>query len=243
MTQQRGKYIVFEGAGGGGKSTILKLMTEELLREGRQVVVTREPGGCPQAEEIRKQLLDINQLNQRSVEEEVMLFYKAREYNMMEVVVPALEAGAVVLKDRDYMSTIMFQGVRGVGRELLLGWHREWYEKLGFTRPDLRLVLVVNPEEAWRRRQGDGSKGDGFDELKKQFALDVATAYGAEMMDVVWGRGLFYRETRGINANMPIEEVLKEVRGEVKNCLESRVFAEGEIGNWRRGGIERGISL
>jgi dTMP kinase len=232
-----GKQIVFEGPGGSGKSTVMAIIAGILRSEGGEVVETREPGGCPRAEEIRRLLLDKEEMERRTVEQEVGLFYEARYCSMMEVVKPALERGAIVLQDRDYMSTSMYQAARGGSRELVMRVHRQMFEEMGLWRPDLRLVLLVEAEEAMRRRREAGSGGDAFDEKEVEFQLAVARAYGAEMMDVAHGKGLFRRETRGINANMPLDMVVLEAMREVRRCLGEEQLREGEL--FCGGGAER----
>lgn len=232
-----GKQIVFEGTGGSGKSTVKNILAMVLKVDGREVVETREPGGCARAEEIRRLLLDKVEMERRTVEEEVGLFYEARYCNMMEVVKPALERGAIVFQDRDYMSTFMYQVARGISRELVMRVHHQMFEEMGLWRPDLRLVLLVEAEEAMRRRREVGSGGDAFDEREREFQLAVAHAYGAEMMDVVHGRGLFRGETRAIDANLPVEMVVAEAMREVGMCLGEEMLREGEL--FCGGGRER----
>lgn len=224
-----GKQVDFEGPGGSGKSTVMARVAEILQSEGKDVVVTREPGGCVRAEEIRRLLLDKEEMARRTVEEEVELFYEARYCNMMEVVRPALERGAVVLQDRDYMSTFMYQVARGVSRDLVMKVHRQMFEEMGLWKPDLRLVFLVDAAEAMRRRREAGSGGDAFDEKEEEFLLAVARGYGAEMLDVARGRGLFWRETRVVDANLPLEMVVTEVYREVRRCLNGEVLQEGEM--------------
>jgi dTMP kinase len=224
-----GKQVVFEGPGGSGKSTVIARVAEILRSEGKDVVVTREPGGCARAEEIRRLLLDKEEMARRTVEEEVELFYEARCCNMMEVVRPALERGAVVLQDRDYMSTFVYQVARGVSRELVMKVHRQMFEDMGLWRPNLRLVFLVDAEEAMRRRREAGSGGDAFDEIEAGFLLAVARGYGEEMLEVVRGKGLFWRETRAIDANLPLEMVVVEAMREVRICLGEEQLREGEL--------------
>ena len=107
-------FITFEGIEGCGKTTQLQLLASRLEGRGHRVTITREPGGCPIADQIRSILLDAEN---RSIVPlaELFLYAAARAQHVSEVVAPALEAGRIVLCDRFTDATIAYQGY---GREL-----------------------------------------------------------------------------------------------------------------------------
>jgi dTMP kinase len=103
-----GLFITYEGGEGCGKTTQIKLFKEYLESEGNEVVLTREPGGCPLADKIRAMLLDPDHTNM-SNKTEFFLFMAGRAQHVQEVIAPALAAGKTVLCDRYYDSTAVYQ--------------------------------------------------------------------------------------------------------------------------------------
>lgn len=133
-----GFFITFEGIEGCGKSTQVRLAAEHLSRAGYEVVVTREPGGCPIADAIRAILLDARN-NAMVPMTELLLYAAARAQHVAEVIEPALSVGKIVLCDRFTDSTLSYQGF---GRQL----DRELIARLntlaaGSIRPDLTVLL------------------------------------------------------------------------------------------------------
>lgn len=110
-------FITFEGPEGSGKTTLIGKLAESLRAQGRDVVVTREPGAGPFGSEIRRLLLESGELPPTS---ELFLFLADRACHVAQIVRPALERGAIVLCDRYTDSTLAYQGYgRGFDRELL----------------------------------------------------------------------------------------------------------------------------
>lgn len=131
-------FITFEGIEGSGKSTQIRLLHEALLADGRQVVLTREPGGCPVADRIRAVLLDAANREMAPMTE-LMLYAAARAQHLTEVVRPALQAGKIVLCDRFSDATRAYQAFgRGLNRETV-----ELLNRLacGDLAPDLTVLL------------------------------------------------------------------------------------------------------
>ncbi|HBT82298.1 MAG: dTMP kinase [Desulfuromonadales bacterium GWD2_61_12] len=115
----RGLFITFEGIEGSGKTSQIRRLGERLLRLGQRVVVTREPGGCPIADDIRRILLhpDSSALVPRA---ELLLYAAARAQHVEEVIRPGLAGGAIVLCDRFTDATLAYQGGgRGLDRTLI----------------------------------------------------------------------------------------------------------------------------
>jgi len=133
-----GCFITFEGIEGCGKTTQIRLLAETLQRAGRQVTLTREPGGCPIADKIRAILLDAGNSSMTPLAE-LLLYAAARAQHISEVIVPALARGSIVLCDRFTDATVAYQGF---GRDL----DRAVINQLnllaaGSCRPDITLLL------------------------------------------------------------------------------------------------------
>jgi dTMP kinase len=153
-----GKFITLEGGEGGGKSTQAALLAQALRKAGFKVLLTREPGGTPRAEAIRKVLLS-GEAKQFGPLAEAVLFYAARESHLELSIRPALESGAWVVCDRFSDSTRAYQGAAGgVSRSII-----EVFEStvVGTTRPDLTLIFDVAPEVGLQRAAERQSKAAG----------------------------------------------------------------------------------
>jgi dTMP kinase len=172
----RGRFITFEGGEGVGKSTQIARLAEWLRSSGREVVLTREPGGTPRAEQLRRMLLE---RGQEPMPEscELLLMFAARATHLENLVLPALGRGAWVLCDRFTDATYAYQGGgRGVpeGRidalaDLVHG---------GFE-PDLTVLLDAPVETGMARaHQRNGHEGpDRFETERHEFFERVRTAY------------------------------------------------------------------
>jgi len=141
-------FITFEGIEGCGKTTQLRLLTQQLRHLGRDVVTTREPGGCPIADAIRNILLDPGNHN-LAARAELLLYAAARAQHIDEVIRPALRDGKMVLCDRFTDATIAYQGYgRGLDRELIASLNA--LASAG-TMPDLTILLDMPAEEGLQR--------------------------------------------------------------------------------------------
>jgi dTMP kinase len=139
---QRGKFITFEGLDGTGKSTQLRKLATALRHVGYKVVETREPGGTPTGENIRRLLLDSKTESLSSLAEMALMF-ASRAQHIAEVIQPALEHGQIVLCDRFTDSTEAYQGYgRKLGSENVLKLHRIL---CGDLQPDLTILLDSDP--------------------------------------------------------------------------------------------------
>jgi len=137
-----GRFITFEGGEGAGKSTQIRRLAGRLREGGRAVVITREPGGTPLAEGIRKVLLG-GMAKALGSEAEALLFAAARADHVDRLIRPALARGDFVLSDRFIDSTHAYQGgAGGVDEELLVALDRL---AIGRTRPDLTVILDIPP--------------------------------------------------------------------------------------------------
>lgn len=171
-----GRLIAFEGVEGSGKSTQLELLRRVLEGRGREVVVTREPGGTPAGERVRAVLLDPEaELHPRA---EALLFAAARAELVEAVIRPALERGAVVLCDRYLDSSLAYQGAgRGLGQSPVEEVNRF---ATGGLLPDLVVLLDLDPASGLRRRGGQLDRIEaqdlGFHQRVRQAFRDLAAA-------------------------------------------------------------------
>jgi dTMP kinase len=160
-----GRFITLEGGEGVGKSTQLKRLAEALRGRGLEVVETREPGGSPGAEAIRRLLLE-GEAERWTPEAEALLFAAARADHVARTIRPALDRGAWVLCDRFLDSSIAYQGAAGgVGVEAIRRLHE--IGSHGFL-PDRTLLLELPQGVAARRLDARGgadrmeAKGDAY---------------------------------------------------------------------------------
>jgi len=172
---ERGKFITIEGTEGVGKSTNLAIVRDWLLARGLDVIVTREPGGTPLAEQIRGLLLSKREepVDQTA---ELLLVFAARAQHLSQVINPALARGAWVLSDRFTDATYAYQGGgRGLSTEII-----EQLEKLvqGDLRPDLTLILDICVELGLKRARQRGEL-DRFEIEEIDFYEKVRLAYHA----------------------------------------------------------------
>lgn len=191
----RGKFITFEGLDGAGKSTFIPLAKEALVRLGRDVVLSREPGGTAIGEKIRGLLLDPE--SRLSAKTEALLVFAARQQHLQEVIWPALEAGQIVLCDRFTDSTFAYQGGgRGLAMDALAQLE-QWVQ--GPFQPDLTLLFDVDESLGQARLKKDRSL-DRFEQEAAEFHRRVRQAYRE--------RSLTYtHRIRLIDASRPMDEI------------------------------------
>lgn len=157
MPPPRGMFITFEGLDGCGKTTQLGRLRETLERRGRDVFLTREPGGSEIGERIRSILLD-SRTSGLSSFCELALMFADRAQHIEEVIKPALLAGRIVLCDRYTDSTEAYQGYgRELGSQLVLSLHRELCHDLW---PDLTLLLQSSLESSIARARNRNQRSD-----------------------------------------------------------------------------------
>jgi dTMP kinase len=166
---RRGKLITFEGIDGCGKSTQMRLLGQYLTERGVDVVPTREPGGTELGRKVRSALLDGGA---GSVEPlaELLLYAADRAQHVRRVILPALSLGKVVLSDRFYDATTVYQGyARGFDLELVNQLNEL---ATGGLKPDLTLLFDLDVEAGLKRtmRRGDGTgvTADGPDRLDQE---------------------------------------------------------------------------
>jgi len=170
----RGKFITFEGGEGSGKSTQLTRLADWLQGKGVAVVTTREPGGSPSAEVIRKLLVE-GAVDRWQPVTEVLLHYAARAEHIAHTVSPALEAGTWVLSDRYADSTIAYQGYgHGLNCDTIDSIHRV---VTGGLAPDLTLILDIPVEAGLERAHGRPHLEDRYERMGVAFHERVRAGF------------------------------------------------------------------
>lgn len=181
---ERGRFITFEGGEGTGKSTQIGGLSERLRARGLEVVQTREPGGTPGAEIIRRAVMS-GKVAALGPFAEALMMNAARDDHLNELIRPALAKGIWVVCDRFSDSTRAYQGtLGGVAPQVLAALEAS---VVGDTRPDLTIVLDLDPDvalsRARARTRAEGGEGDRFEDedleahrrLRQAF-LDIAAA-------------------------------------------------------------------
>jgi len=167
------KFITLEGIEGVGKTSNREYIRTLLEENGKQCVVTREPGGTPLGESLRELLLQHSD-EHMSDDAELLLMFAARAEHINKVIRPALEAGKYVLCDRFTEATYAYQGG---GRQLSVAKIADleaWVQ--GDLRPDLTIILDA-PVEVGRERAGKRSAPDRIETEKNEFFDRVRNAY------------------------------------------------------------------
>ena len=170
-----GKFITFEGCEGSGKSTQLRLLSEYLTKAGVDFILTREPGGSGISEDIRKIIL--NGKNTAMCDEcEALLYAASRIQHLREVIIPALEAGKLVVCDRYVYSSLAYQGyARGLGEKFIEEINAV---ALSHYPPDMTVFLDISPAEAFKRKHG-ADEDDRIEQLGLEFHKKVYLGYKA----------------------------------------------------------------
>ena len=163
-----GRLIAFEGLDGSGKSTQLERLAARLRAAGCDVVSTREPTEFPSGQRIREMARSGKELD---LEEELRWFVEDRRVHVAEVIAPALRAGRIVLTDRYYLSTVAYQGARGLDYEKILA-----DSEAEFPIPDLVVLLEIDPQQAFERVHARGAEIEGVFE-RRELLSRVASVF------------------------------------------------------------------
>jgi dTMP kinase len=199
-----GRFISFEGIDGSGKSTQVRALAARLRAAGTRVVETREPGGAPGAEQIRRLLVE-GDPGRWSAETEILLFTAARRDHLERTIRPALASGATVISDRFADSTRVYQGVARAGlRPMVDALHGL---AIG-VEPDLTLILDLAPETALARGLARGGDEDRFERFGAGFQERLRRGFLALAAE-------FPERCRVIPADGPAERVAARVAAEV----------------------------
>jgi dTMP kinase len=172
---ERGRFIVFEGGEGTGKSTQARLLADALRKTGVGVVLTREPGGAPGAEALRRLLIESPPTLGWAPLSEALLYYAARNEHIEKTIRPALARGTWVISDRFADSTVAYQGAG-----LALGVNVfDCLSQLvmGNFAPDLTFILDLATEEALNRAAARFSPLDRYERMDLEFHRRVRAAF------------------------------------------------------------------
>ena len=170
----KGKFITFEGGEGGGKSTQLLALANWLKECDISVATTREPGGTPSAELIRKLLVE-GEADRWQPLTEVLLNYAARNEHIKHTILPALDSGTWVLSDRFYDSTIAYQVF---GHGLDYGVIRDIHALvIANVIPDLTFLFDVPVDVGLKRAKTRAIKEDRYEQMDKKFHNSVQSGF------------------------------------------------------------------
>lgn len=204
-----GKFIVFEGPDGSGKTTILNNVNEILISKGYKTNLLREPGGTFISEKIRDIIIDNENINM-DAKTEALLFAASRAQLVSEKIKPLIDAGEIILCDRFVLSSLTYQGVgRGLGIEEIKTINDF---ATGGLKADLTVFFNIDYKEALIRKRknftADRLENEEFDFHKKIFDayLDMAKLYQDEICE--------------IDASKSIDEVSKSALDLILNILE-----------------------
>lgn len=174
MAAGRSLFISFEGGEGTGKSTQARLLAEALQRRGIDVLLTREPGGTPEAEAIRSLLLGSHG-GSWLPRTETLLHFAARCQHLDQAIRPALAAGRWVITDRFADSTLVYQGCgQGVDPQWIVALSAL---VVGDEGPDLTIVLDLDPATATARLAGRGGSLDRYERMGEAFHRRVRDGF------------------------------------------------------------------
>nr|WP_216599806.1 MULTISPECIES: dTMP kinase [unclassified Ruegeria] len=200
--------MTFEGIDGSGKSTQARMLADQLRLQGHEVVLTREPGGSPGAEEIRRLVLE-GDPDRWSAETELLLFTAARRDHLERTIEPALAAGKVVICDRFADSTRMYQGLsRGDLRSLVDQLHNLMIGR----EPDMTLLIDMDPETGLSRAKGR----QGTEERFEDFGPDLQKKMRAGFLALA---DEFSDRFRVVDGNRDVDSVAQDVTDIVQAAL------------------------
>jgi len=194
-------FVTFEGLDGSGKTTQTKLLADALEDAGREVVLTREPGGTPLGEQIRELLLEGGEISPWA---EAALFAAARAGLVERVIAPAVERGADVICDRYLDSSLAYQGIaRGLGVDRVLELN---LAAIRGQLPDRTFLLLIDAKESQKRVGDETDRIEGEDgEFREK--VDEAYRLLAEM---------FPQRIEPVDGTLPPEDISKLIYGQLR---------------------------
>lgn len=167
-------FITFEGGEGSGKSTAIAKVKELLVKDGYNVVLTREPGGTPISEDIRNIILDKKNI-EMDKRTEILLFAASRRQHLVQKIWPALKEGKIVICDRFLDSSLAYQGgarnvdIKDVLDVNLFATENEW--------PDITFLFDLDPEVGLSRIKKNHRIDDRLDNEKMEFHIKVRESF------------------------------------------------------------------
>lgn len=203
----RGKFIVFEGGEGSGKSVHIERLKSVLPPD---TIFTREPGGVSIGEDIRRLLLS-KEARSIDTSTELLLFLAARAQHIAELIAPALESGKTVVCDRFILSTIAYQ-IYGRQKQEYLPLVKSVFEAIGRDcMPDATIFLDVTPEIGLERAHSRLEEPNRFDDEALAFHQRVREGYKKHVGD--YGKAFI------IDANKPLDGVWQSIEKAVQSIL------------------------
>ena len=210
----KGKFIVFEGIDGSGKTTQINhlykwLIGTDLLPENNKLVITREPGGTKLGKSIRSLLLDTSREKSPGSITELLLYAADRSQHVNEIIRPTLAKGDWVISDRFCGSTLAYQGY---GRKLDINLIKdlEAIATQGIA-PDITFLLDIPIEESIRRRMN--RKDDRIEKEGREFLSNVSLGFQALSEDSNW------KKISAINSE---EKITSEIKSEIKKLIKTK---------------------
>ena len=210
----KGKFIVFEGIDGSGKTTQINklskwLISTDLIPENNKLVITREPGGTKLGKSIRSLLLDASIEKSPDSITELLLYAADRSQHVNEIIRPTLDQGDWVISDRFCGSTLAYQGY---GRKLDINLIKdlEAIATQGIA-PDITFLLDIPIEESIRRRTN--RKDDRIEKEGREFLSNVSLGFQALSEDSNWKK---------ISAIDSKENIISEIKSEIKKLIKNK---------------------
>ena len=210
----KGKFIVFEGIDGSGKTTQINqlskwLISTDLIPENNKLVITREPGGTKLGKSIRSLLLDTSREKSPDSITELLLYAADRSQHVNEIIRPTLDKGDWVISDRFCGSTLAYQGY---GRKLDINLIKdlEAIATQGIA-PDITFLLDIPIEESIRRRMN--RKDDRIEKEGREFLSNVSLGFQALSEDSNW------KKISAINSE---EKIISEIKSEIKKLIKNK---------------------
>lgn len=201
-------FISFEGTEGVGKTTLIRSIYDDFMAQGKDVVLTREPGGTPMAEQIRALLLAVNHEETMAHDTELLLMYAARAQHLAQVILPALAAGKIVLCDRFTDASFAYQcagrGLRETKLQLL-------NDHFVARMPDITFWLEAPIELGMNRARARGAL-DRFEQEKVTFFEKVRAGY-----ETLWQR--YPERIKRLDATRTPEQVFEQALSYLKSGL------------------------
>ncbi|TGN10080.1 dTMP kinase [Leptospira ilyithenensis] len=190
-------FFVFEGIDGSGKTTLSKLVAENLKAQNRDVIWHREPTDGLHGKKIRSFLSGRISL---TIKEQLELFILDRTESVSQIISPNIEKGAIIVQDRYYYSTAAYQAGKEISAEEIIALN----EKENFPKPKQVFFLDITPEEARERRKNRGGSEEAFDDDHSQNRIYE------NYMKILPAGTIF------LDASHPLEDLVKAVM----ECIE-----------------------
>lgn len=198
-------FISFEGTEGVGKTTLIRRIYDDFVAQGKEVVLTREPGGTPMAEQIRSLLLAVNHEEAMCNDTELLLMYAARAQHLAQVILPALKAGKIVLCDRFTDASFAYQCAgRGLSEVKLNLLNDNFVARM----PDVTFWLDAPIELGMNRARERGAL-DRFEQEKVSFFEKVRSGY-----ETLWQR--HPQRMKRLDATQAPEQVFAQAMAELQ---------------------------